>query len=147
MTPGSITASTSAVTFNGTTVTRTVGSFVTDGFTAGMSIHIAGGTPYDGDYLIASVTATALTLTTSTGATNSARTGVTITGLYLARIFGHTDVDTIQLGDATGVAGGTTLGSAGYIHLGGKTRIYGSQSATVAGPTARTASSSTTCSR
>ena len=59
---------------------------------------------------------------------------MTITGLYLTRIFGHTDVDTFQLGDATGVAGGTTLGSAGYIHLGGKTRIYGSQTPTAARP-------------
>ena len=56
VTPGSITASATAFTFNGTTITRTGGSFVTDGFSAGMSIHIAGGTLYDGDYLIASLT-------------------------------------------------------------------------------------------
>ena len=46
--------------------------------------------------------------------------------LWLTTIFGNTDLDTIQFGDESGVAGGTTLGSAGYIHLGSKTRAYGS---------------------
>ena len=45
----------------------------------------------------------------------------------LTRIFGDTDVDTFQLGDASGVAGGTSPGDAGYIKLGGTTRVYGSE--------------------
>ena len=43
------------------------------------------------------------------------------------RIWGDTDVDTFHFGDATGVAGGTTVDSAGYLLLGSKTRAYGSQ--------------------
>ena len=69
------------------------------------------------------------------------------TGLYLTRICGDTDVDTFQFGDATGVAGGTTLDSPGYILLGGKTRVYGSQSPTVAGRRRGPLHSSTTCRR
>lgn len=43
----------------------------------------------------------------------------------LTEIWGNTDADTIQFGDASGLAMGTTLGSAGYIHLGSQTRAYG----------------------
>ena len=46
---------------------------------------------------------------------------------HLTRIWGDTDVDTFQLGDEGGVAGGTAVDSAGYIRLGGNTRIHGSQ--------------------
>ena len=48
-------AFTGQVTFNGATLT---GSFAASGFLAGTTLRIAGGTPYDGDYTIASVTAT-----------------------------------------------------------------------------------------
>jgi hypothetical protein len=52
----------------------------------------------------------------------------TITGPeFLTRIWGNTDVDTIQFGDPTGIAGGTGQGDPGYIYLGSKTRAYGSQ--------------------
>ena len=43
----------------------------------------------------------------------------------LTRIWGDTDVDTFQFGDAGGIGGTTTLDSPGYILLGGKTRVFG----------------------
>ena len=46
------------------------------------------------------------------------------------RIFGNTDVDTIQFGDESGVAGGTQWGDDGYIYLGSRTRAFGSADAT-----------------
>jgi len=46
----------------------------------------------------------------------------------ITEIFGNSDVDTIQFGDPTGIAGGTTQGDTGYIFLGSKTRVYGSAS-------------------
>ena len=51
--------------------------------------------------------------------------------VWLTTVFGNTDLDTIQFGDESGAAGGTTLGSAGYIHLGSKTRAFGSAVAPV----------------
>ena len=53
----------------------------------------------------------------------------------LTQIWGNHDVDTFQLGDRSGLAGGTTLGSDGYIFLGSKTQIYGTASAPACGPT------------
>ena len=44
---------------------------------------------------------------------------------FVTRIFGQTDVDNIQFGDESGVAGATTLDSPGYILLGGQTRVFG----------------------
>ena len=40
------------MTFDGTTITRASGSFVTDGFKANATLRVAGGTPYDGYYTI-----------------------------------------------------------------------------------------------
>ncbi|MEE4314510.1 MAG: Calx-beta domain-containing protein [Desulfofustis sp.] len=48
-------------------------------------------------------------------------------GGVMTRIFGNDDVDTIQFGDPTGSAGGTSINDDGYIFLGSKTRAYGSQ--------------------
>jgi hypothetical protein len=56
---GSVTFSTSAKT-----ITRTSGSFLTDGFAAGQLLRVVGG-PNAGDYTIASVTATRITVTGS----------------------------------------------------------------------------------
>ncbi|WP_292324641.1 hypothetical protein, partial [Mesorhizobium sp.] len=44
----------------------------------------------------------------------------------LTRIFGNADSDFFQFGDTTGSAGGTAWGSAGYVFIGSKTRVYGS---------------------
>ena len=44
------------------TITRATGSFVTDGYTAGMAITVAGTTSNDGTYIVATVSATVLTL-------------------------------------------------------------------------------------
>ena len=44
----------------------------------------------------------------------------------LTRVFGNSDSDTFQFGDADGAAGGTTWGDAGYIFLGSRTKTYGS---------------------
>src|SRR5688500_14300830 len=46
--------------------------------------------------------------------------------VHLTQVWGHTDVDTFQLGDPTGVAGGTAWGAPGYVFIGPKTRIRGS---------------------
>ena len=50
----------------------------------------------------------------------------------LTQIWGNHDIDTFQFGDRVRLAGGTTLGSAGYIFLGSKTQIYGTASAPTA---------------
>ena len=47
--------------------------------------------------------------------------------VHLFQIWGHTDVDTIHFGDATGIAAGTTHGDAGYIFIGSKTIARGGQ--------------------
>ncbi|HSO01714.1 MAG TPA: hypothetical protein VLS46_04250, partial [Gaiellaceae bacterium] len=47
--------------------------------------------------------------------------------VHLFQIWGHTDVDTIHFGDATGIAGGTTHGDAGYVFIGSKTIARGGQ--------------------
>ncbi|MHB1243985.1 MAG: beta strand repeat-containing protein, partial [Gaiellaceae bacterium] len=47
--------------------------------------------------------------------------------VYLTEIWGHTDVDTIQLGDPSGIAGGATHGDPGYIFIGSKTIARGGQ--------------------
>src|SRR5262249_2739614 len=48
-----------------------------------------------------------------------------ITGpAFLTNIYGNADVDTIQFGDPTGLAGGTTWGDPGYIFIGSKTRVH-----------------------
>ncbi|MGB7818284.1 MAG: Calx-beta domain-containing protein, partial [Ornithinibacter sp.] len=49
------------------------------------------------------------------------------TDSFVTNIWGHTDVDRFQLGDGTGVSGGTAVDSPGYIHLGSDTRIHGGQ--------------------
>jgi len=82
---------TGTVTFTGTMITRTSGSFDTDGFEANTTLRVTGGTPYDGWYTIASVGALALTLTSNFGPTlgvaSDTRSGVTLTG------FGSLDED------------------------------------------------------
>jgi len=222
------------VTFDGLTITRSSGSFLTDGFVAGRTLRVSGGTPYDGDYEVDTITALVITLKTSTGATPAdTLTDVRLRGLgtldedldllhdgsvrfvenqlsvvphgrvaaregsvllrigddvttspnseiyagetidiygdwtngdehfgttmllrgtitancvpsgtgcnafgdstpaagtaFLTRIWGDTDVDTFQFGDPTGVAGGTTVDSPGFMLLGSKTRVFGSQ--------------------
>jgi hypothetical protein len=47
---------------------------------------------------------------------------------YLTQIWGNTDTDTFQFGDPSGVGGGTNQGDPGFVFLGSKTRVRGSQS-------------------
>ena len=47
--------------------------------------------------------------------------------VYQTNIWGHIDVDTFQFGDMTGYAGTNIWGEDGYIFLGSKTRVHGSQ--------------------
>ncbi len=109
------------ITFNGTTITRTGGSFVTDGFLVGDTIHIGGGTPYDGDYTIKTVTASAITLTTTTQASSDARTGVTVTSQYTVKIDHITAGGNIDLllrpsvrQTGTGTSGGVLVNGTTY---------------------------------
>ncbi len=53
-----------AATTGGDTITRSAGSFITDGFQVGSSVQITGTTKNNGTYTIAAVTDTVLTLTT-----------------------------------------------------------------------------------
>ena len=46
---------------------------------------------------------------------------------YLTRIWGNAEADVFQFGDTSGAVGGTNWGSAGYVFLGSKTRVYGGQ--------------------
>ena len=55
--------------------------FLTDGFVVGRTLRVSGGTPYDGDYEIDTITALVITLQTSTGADDDTRTGVRLRGL------------------------------------------------------------------
>jgi len=70
------------VTFSTTakTITRSGGSWLSDGFAAGMQIRIGPGGTNPGDYTIASLTATVMTLTTSFP-TNGAATNIKISKL------------------------------------------------------------------
>ncbi|MEY2518223.1 MAG: large repetitive protein, partial [bacterium] len=54
--------------------------------------------------------------------------------LFKTRVWGDTDVDVFQFGDPSGVGGATTVGSDGYVKLGGNTRVYGSQDESAAEP-------------
>ncbi len=47
--------------------------------------------------------------------------------VHLTQIWGNSDVDTFQFGDPSGASGGTTHGDDGYIFIGSKTRVRGSQ--------------------
>ncbi|MEQ1826278.1 MAG: hypothetical protein ABL921_10035, partial [Pirellula sp.] len=47
--------------------------------------------------------------------------------VYRTEIWGNNDVDTFQFGDSSGIVGTTTFGIDGYIFLGSKTRVHGSQ--------------------
>jgi hypothetical protein len=72
------------------TITRSAGSFITDGFTAGMTIQVSGTTNNNGTFTIAAagVAATVLTLIASDQLTDEgpiAGSGVTITGSSLPR--------------------------------------------------------------
>ncbi|GGO80245.1 hypothetical protein GCM10011348_16530 [Marinobacterium nitratireducens] len=49
---------------------------------------------------------------------------------FVTTIFGNDDADIFQFGDASGVGGGTNPDESGYIFIGAKTRVYGSQNAT-----------------
>ena len=53
---------------------------------------------------------------------------------FVTRIWGNADVDVFQFGDPTGFGGTTTVDSPGYIKLGGKTRVYGSDDLSAAEP-------------
>lgn len=66
---------------NPDTITRNTGSFVDDGFAAGMSVTVAGSTGNNGTYTIASLTATVITLVTGDSLTvEAAAAGRTLTG-------------------------------------------------------------------
>jgi hypothetical protein len=51
------------------------------------------------------------------------------TPVYGTTIFGNDDVDQIQFGDTSGGSGQTTQGSDGFIYLGSRTTVYGSDTA------------------
>src|SRR5262249_43503556 len=94
------------------TITRSTGSFITDGFVAGDEVHVGGGTPYDGNYTIASRTATVLTLAYPLGATNDTRTGVSIATQYtiaIDHVFAGGNVD-LQLRASATRSGSATAG-------------------------------------
>ena len=61
----------------------------------------------------------------------------------LTRVFGNNDTDVVEFGDPDGVAGGTSPDDPGYIHLGGKTRVYGTAAPTPAGTTASACTTTT----
>ncbi|WP_164773391.1 LEPR-XLL domain-containing protein, partial [Mesorhizobium sp. M7A.F.Ca.CA.004.01.1.1] len=76
----------------------------------------------------ATVTPGNKTIGAPVGSATPTLTANPVTGpTVLTRIFGNTDVDTIQFGDTSGAGGTNTQGSAGYVFLGSKTRAYGSQ--------------------
>jgi hypothetical protein len=52
---------------------------------------------------------------------------------WQTNIWGHTDVDTFQFGDASGITGTTVWGQDGFVYLGAKTRVHGSQDADSSG--------------
>ncbi len=98
------------VSFGAGTVTRSSGSWLTDGFTAGMEIAVAGTsantTAAGAYYTIASVTASVLTLTT-TSLTLEAAAPVTITGFKPA-------ASGVPFNAATGVSGAELALGAGH---------------------------------
>ncbi|MGB7962679.1 MAG: hypothetical protein WCF12_06920, partial [Propionicimonas sp.] len=51
----------------------------------------------------------------------------TVNDTFVTNVWGNTDVDRFTLGTSGGDTGGTAVDSAGYSHLGGDTRIHGSQ--------------------
>ena len=71
---------TGQITFNGATLTARAGASSLSGFLPNTTLRM-GGTPYDGEYTIASVTATAITLTATLFATADVRAGVALAGL------------------------------------------------------------------
>jgi hypothetical protein len=73
---------TGSVTFNTTakTITRSSGSWINDGFAAGMQIRLGPGGTNPGDYTIATLTATVMTLTTSFP------TGGTFSGVKISKL-------------------------------------------------------------
>ena len=83
--PASAGTYTGPVTFNGASLTRDSGSFVTDGFKENTALQITGGTPYDGWYTIAAVTALTVhahrrASAGTPGVASDRRTNVTLTG-------------------------------------------------------------------
>ena len=45
--------------------------------------------------------------------------------VHRAQLWGHTDVDTVSFGDASGSGFGTTPGDPGYVFIGSETRVHG----------------------
>ena len=116
---------TGAITFNGATLTRVGGtSFIDAGFLPGDSIHIGGGTPYDGDYTIKTVTSTVITLTDALQASSDARTGVSLTTQYTVKVDHITAGGNIDLllrpsvrQTGTGTSGGVQVNGTTYYTL------------------------------
>jgi hypothetical protein len=88
------------------TITRTSGSFLADGFSAGQQISVSGTQSNNGTYQIQSVTATVLTLTPSAMLTDETAAGARITNLHgdLNGIVGKVNVlgsglDTLNVDD------------------------------------------------
>ncbi len=101
----------------GRTITASSGSFVTDGFVIGMNVVVAGTTSNDGTYMIATVTATVLTL--ATNHTNLVNEGPISTGTlngqpptngttYYYRLQKY-EAPNSNITNAAGTSGGTTL--------------------------------------
>jgi hypothetical protein len=84
------------MTFVGNTVTRNdcngLGSFITDGFTVGDNIVITGSIYNDGAYVISSMTATTITITT-----NFPRSGQVASSV---NIYGNTELEAMDFYDA-----------------------------------------------
>jgi hypothetical protein len=101
----------------GRTITASSGSFITDGFLAGANVVVAGTTSNDGTYMILSLTATVITLTTNH--TNLVNEGPISTGTLNGQVpsNGTTYYYRLQkyeaanagITNAAGTAAGTTL--------------------------------------
>ena len=76
---------------NPDTITRSAGSWITDGFVVGMDIVIDGSSLNDGTYKIASLTATVITLeAVNTLVAEVSVSDVTVTGITIGLIYGGT---------------------------------------------------------
>ena len=105
------------LTLNGTTITRASGSFLSTDLFIGELIVISGaGSPYDGTYTIADITAFVITLTTSIAASSTMKTGVTIAGVG-GNIGNPSGGNDLEIESSHGTAGDVGLEADGSIYV------------------------------
>lgn len=92
-----------------TTITRTTGSFITDGFKKGGQITIIGSTSNDGDYVLDSVAATTMTISTTWTAESWGSTQVAVN---------NDNAMTLKLRVRDGDTNGKTFGQANLASAG-----------------------------